>query len=82
MENKIGKNRRSPANEAMYIQEYLKQNPRAKRDDGQDVSAVITKNGVKGHGLLSEEVNRSHDTKNHIVKDFISDDVLKQKMRK
>ena len=79
MENKIARNRKSPANEEMYIQEYLKRNPAAKKTDGLDIAAVITKDGTRGHGLLSEEFNRSHDTNNHIVKDFIPDSELKVK---
>ena len=79
MENKIARNRKSPANEDMYIQEYLKRNPAAKKNDGLDIAAVITKDGTRGHGLLSEEFNRSHDKNNHRVKDFIPDSELKAK---
>lgn len=79
MTNKLCKNRTSPANEDMYIQEYLKKNPSAKKADGLDIAAVIAKDGTKGHGLLSEELNRSHDRKYHIVQDFIPDDILKSK---
>ena len=79
MENRIGRNRKSPANEEMYIQEYLKKNPSAKKADGLDIAAVIIKDGTKGHGLLSEEFNRSHDKSNHIIKDFIPDKELKVK---
>lgn len=81
MKNKVARNRKSPKNEELYIKEYLKQNPSAKKNDGLDVAAVITKDGTKGHGLLSEEFNRSHDRKNHIVKDFIPDSKLKVKNR-
>ena len=77
MDNKIGRNRKSPINEQDYINAYLKQNPSAKKVDGLDIAAVITKNGIKGHGLLPEEFNRSHDRNNHIIKDFIPDDRLK-----
>ena len=77
MDNRIGRNRRSPANEDLYIQEYLKRNPSAKKADGLDIAAVITKDGTRGHGLLPEEFNRSHDRNNHIVKDFIPDKELK-----
>lgn len=77
MENRIARNRKSPSNEAEYIQQYLKLNPTAKKNDGLDIAAVIAKDGTKGHGLLSEEINRSHDNKNHIVKDFIPDSKLK-----
>ena len=77
MENRIAHNRRSPKNEDAYVKEYLKQNPSAKRADGLDIAAVITKDGTKGHGLLAEEINRSHDKSNHLVKDFIPDSKLK-----
>ena len=76
MQNRIARNRKSPANEDMYIKEYLKHNPSAKKLDGLDISAVVAKDGTRGHGLLSEEYNRSHDRNNHIVKDFISDKEL------
>ena len=79
MENRIGRNRKSPINEEVYIKEYLKQNPIARKADGFDVAAVIAKDGTRGHGLLSEVKNRGHDHNNHIIKDFISDDELKIK---
>ena len=79
MENRICINRKSPINEDMYIEQYLKFNPSAKKADGLDISAVITKDGIPGHGLLPEEFNRSHDKKKHIVKDFISDVELRKK---
>ena len=79
MNNRIAKNRKSPANEEMYIQEYLKMNPKAKRNDKLDIAAVTTLDGIKGHGLLPEKFNRSHDNNNHIVKDFIPDNILRQK---
>ena len=78
MDNRIGKNRKSPANEADYIAAYLQKNPSAKKADGMDVAAVIAKDGTRGHGLLSEEFNRSHDKNNHIIKDFIPDNELKK----
>lgn len=77
MENRIARNRKSPSNEEMYIHEYLRMNPSAKKTDGLDIAAVITKDGIRGHGLLPEEFNRCHDKKNHIVKDFIPDSELK-----
>lgn len=61
MENRIGKNRKSPLNEADYIKAYLKKNPSAKKSDQYDVSCVQSKDGTKGHGLLPKEINRSHD---------------------
>lgn len=78
MENKIGKNRTSPKNEADYIESYIKENPAAKKKDGMDIAAVITKDGTKGHGLLSEDINRSHDKDYHRVVDFIPDSKLKK----
>jgi len=77
MENKHAKNRRSSRNEAELIQAYLKQNTKAKVADGLDVAAVVTKGGIRGHGLMPEKFNRSHDDKHHIVKDFIPDSELK-----
>lgn len=79
MENKIGKNRTSPKNENDYIAAYLKANPAAKKQDGMDISAVITKDGIRGHGLLAEEINRSHDKDYHRVRNFIPDSELKKK---
>ena len=79
MENKIARNRRSPSNEDKYVKAYLEKNPFAGEKDGLDIAAVITKDGTKGHGLLSEEFNRSHDRDNHRVKDFIPDSELKVK---
>ncbi|MBR3888664.1 MAG: hypothetical protein IKJ32_06155 [Clostridia bacterium] len=79
MENKIARNRTSPKNEKDYIEAYLKKNPAAKKSDGLDVAAVITKSGVKGHGLLPEEINRSHDKEYHRVKNFIPDTELTKK---
>ena len=48
MGNRLAKNRKSPINEDMYIQEYLKKNPSAEKADGLDIAAVITKDGVRG----------------------------------
>lgn len=79
MENKIAKNRTSPKNENDYIFAYKQINPSANKQDGMDIAAVITKDGVRGHGLLSEEYNRSHDTEYHRVKNFIPDNELKKK---
>lgn len=79
MENRIGTNRRSPSNEDMYREAYLNHNPSARKHDGLDIAAVITKDGTKGHGLLPEEFNRSHDRNNHIIKDFIPDSELKSR---
>ena len=76
MENRLGRNRKSPANEEAYIQEYLRQNPSARKADGLDVAAVIAKDGTRGHGLLPEEINRGHDRNNHIIRGFIPDSKL------
>ena len=79
MENRIGKNRKSPSNEDMYIKAYLKRNPSAEKKDGLDIAAVVAKDGTRGHGLLPEEFNRSRDRENHRVFDFIPDSELKIK---
>ena len=79
MENRLAKNRKSPPNENAYIREYIKRNPSANKKDGLDIAAVITKDGKRGHGLLSKEMNRSHDNDFHRVKDFIPDKDLKPK---
>ncbi|MDR1247234.1 MAG: hypothetical protein LBK57_09435 [Clostridiales Family XIII bacterium] len=81
MTNKLAKNRRSPQNERELIQAYLQQNPNAKKEDGLDVAAVITKEGTRGHGLMSEELNRSRDSRYHRVKNFISDEELKKAIK-
>ena len=81
MSNKIARNRRSPNNEAEYIAVYLKENPDARKKDGMDIAAVTSKDGIKGHGLVSESINRSHDKEFHLIKDFIFDEELKKKMK-
>jgi hypothetical protein len=78
MENRLAKNRQSPKNESDLIHAYKQQNPSAKRVDGMDIAAVITKDSTRGHGLMTEEHNRSHDRDYHRVKDFISDSMLKK----
>ena len=45
-----------------------------------DVAAVVTKDGVKGHGLLPEDINRGHDKEYHRIKNFIPDSELKKKL--
>ncbi len=82
MENKIARNRKSPINEEEYIAAYQKLNPSSKKHDGYDIGAVQTIGGEKGHAMVPESINRSHDKKNHIVKNFISDEELKQTMKK
>lgn len=78
MANRIGRNRKSPSNEEAFILAYLKVNCKDKKDDNMDVAAVITKSGERGHGLLPQEINRSHDNKYHRIKEFIPDKVLKK----
>ena len=78
MENKLAKNRKSPKNEIDYINAYLQKNPTARRKDGLDIAAVITKGGIKGHALMPEAHNRSRDDKLHRVTDFIPDSELKK----
>jgi hypothetical protein len=78
MENKIARNRTSPADEDKFIRAYLQQNPSAKKIDDLDVAAVITKGGIKGHALMPEEFNRSRDRDYHRVIDFIPDTELKK----
>jgi len=78
MENKHAKNRKSPSNEAVFINAYKKMNPSAKRADGMDIAAVTSRDGTRGHGLMQEKFNRSRDTDYHRVKDFIPDAELKK----
>ena len=80
MNNKIAKNRPSPKDENAYIQAYKELNPKAGKHDNYDIAAVIAKDGTKGHGLVLEDLNRGHDKKYHIVKDFIPDSELKNKI--
>lgn len=80
MENRLARNRKSPANEEAYRNAYLQQNPSARKPDGLDIAAVRTKDGVRGYGLMPEEFNRSHDNELHRVKDFIPESELKNKL--
>lgn len=79
MENRLGKNRTSPRNEEDYINAYKEMNRRMPKNDLKDVSAVTTKDGIKGHGLLPQDINRSHDSEYHRVKNFIPDSELRKK---
>ena len=82
MENKKVTNRPSPKSHDKYVDEYLKQNPSAKKtNDGLDVSAVTTTGGIPGYALLPEDKNRSRDKSIHIGKDFISSDELRKSMK-
>ena len=78
MENRLAKNRPSPSNEEMIIARYRELNPKAKKADGLDIAAVTAKDGTRGHGMLSEKYNRSHDKNYHRVIDFIPDSKLKK----
>ena len=79
-QNCMVKNRKSPKNEQQLIDAYKSINPNANRKDGKDVSAVVNRDGVLGHALLSQGKNRSKDLKEHRGQDFISDKELKKKM--
>jgi hypothetical protein len=81
MQNRIAKNRKSPNNEQAFIDAYKKQNPSALKRDNMDISAVTTRDGVKGHALMKEEHNRSRDNQYHRTEDFIPDSELKKKMK-
>ena len=81
-ENKYVQNRKSPKNEDKLIAQYKKLNPTACKSDNYDIAAVKTKNGVNGHALLNESINRSKDKHFHIGKDFISDKELKEANKK
>ena len=78
MQNKIGKNRQSPKNEKDYINAYLKANPKANRQDGMDIAAVIAKDGTRGHGLLPEDYYWGHDIDYHRNNNFLPVDVIKK----
>jgi len=81
MENRHVKNRKSPQNEADYQAAYKQLNPSAdKKGDGKDIAAVTTKDGERGHALVQESHNRSHDKNFHRGEDFISDTDLKKQM--
>ena len=81
MENRIAKNRKSPENENQLIEAYKNLNSSAKKVDGMDISAVTTKDGTKGHGLMQETHNRSRDREYHRVVDFIADSELKKQIK-
>lgn len=82
MENRIARNRKSPSNEEDFIAAYHKMNPSSNKPDGYDIGSVMSKNGEKGHALVQESINRSHDRDYHRVLDFISDTDLKKAMKK
>ena len=80
-ENRIVTNRKSPTPEQDYIDAYLSLNPKAARKDHLDVSAVIAKDGTRGHALMNESFNRSKDRDRHVGYDFIPDKELKKHMK-
>jgi len=77
MVNKIARNRKSPKNESALISAYKRRYPSAKKSDGMDISAVVAKDGTRGHALMTEKINRSHDKQYHIAKRFVPDSKLK-----
>lgn len=77
--NCLAKNRKSPNNEKDLIRAYKYLVTNGKSVRGYDVSCVTDKNGVRGHGLLTSENNRSKDTSFHRCKKFVSDKELRNK---
>lgn len=82
MVNKLAKNIKSPKNELALINKYKEANPRSKKPDNLDITAVKTNSGEIGHGLMNPKFNRSRDKDYHVVKDFIPDKELKSKKYK
>lgn len=80
--NRVVTNRRSPSNEAALNNIYRQLVPQANRKDGYDISAVVAKDGTKGHALVLESANRSKDRDKHIGKNFVPDSELKKRMKK
>ena len=80
--NKNVKNVKSPKNEQQYINAYKDLNPRAKRKDNLDVAAVVSASGERGHALVNQKPNRSHDTDYHRGQNFISNEELRKHMKK
>lgn len=80
--NKIVKNVGSPKREGEYIEAYKELNPKARRHDNMDIAAVVTKSGQRGHVLLPEGINRSHDNNYHRGEGFISNEDLRKNMKK
>ncbi len=81
LQNKIVVNRKSPANEDSYIKGYKELNPKAYKKDDLDIAAVKTKNGIKGHALMKQNINRSKDKNPHIGQDFIPDEVIRKQFK-
>lgn len=80
--NKKVTNRRSPSNEADFINAYKELNPRASHKDNLDIAAVRTKDGTPGHALLNQSINRGKDREVHIGQSFIPDKELKKQIKK
>lgn len=80
--NKIVRNRKSPSNEADFINAYKELNPKAGKKDSFDIAAVRTLDGTPGHALLNQSINRSKDKNNHIGQNFIPDTELKKQIKK
>ena len=81
-ENRIVKNRKSPANEAELINAYKDMVPKSKRPDHYDIAAVTAKDGTKGHVMLNESINRSKDREYHRGQNFVPDSELKKHINK
>ena len=74
MENYIwAKNRQSPSNEDEWIEAYKKAVPSSKNYDLYDIAAVVTQEGINGHGLVYFSDNRSRDGNYHKCYHFIPD---------
>lgn len=80
--NKVVTNRKSPSNEAAYINAYKELNPKASKKDNLDIAAVRAKDGTPGHALLNQSVNRGKDKENHIGQSFIPDAELRKQIKK
>lgn len=79
--NKNVKNVKSPKNERQYINAYKELNPKANKKDNLDVAAVVSTSGERGHALVDQKHNRSHDTNYHRGQNFISNDELRKHMK-
>lgn len=81
-ENRIVKNRKSPANEQELINAYKALVPKSGRPDNYDIAAVTAKDGTKGHVMLNESINRSKDRDYHRGQNFVPDSELKKHIKK
>ena len=75
-ENRIVKNVKSPKNENEFIKSYIEMNPKDAKSNGKDISAVVAKDGTRGHALLKQSINRGKDRNFHRGEDFIPDSKL------